>query len=84
MDLTASIDTLTGKPEGSALLTSHRMPLSATLSFDYFGMPSELSIRRMAEGSAELVLQGRLGNIPYSAGSVAAREFLLSLVDAGR
>ena len=82
-DLTASIDTLTGNPDGSALLTSHRMPLPATFSFDYFGMTFEVSIRRMAEGGAELVLQGRLGNIPYSAESVAAREFLLSLVDAG-
>ena len=84
MDLTASIDTLTGKPEGSALLTSHRMPLSATLSFDYFGVPFEVSIHRMAEGGAELVLQGGLRNIPYSAEFVAAREFLLPLVDAGR
>ena len=83
-DLTASIDTLTGNPGGSALLTSHRMPLPATFSFDYFGMPFEVSIRRMAEGGAELVLQGRLGSFPYSAESVAAREFLLSLVDAGR
>ena len=83
-DLTASIDTLTGNPGGSALLTSHRMPLPATFSFDYFGMPFEVSIRRMAEGGAEFVLQGRLGSFPYSAESVAAREFLLSLVDAGR
>lgn len=83
-NLTASIDTLTGKPDGSALLKSHRMPLSAPLSFDYFGMPFEVSIRRMAEGGAELVLQGGLRNIPYSAESGAAREFLLPLVDAGR
>ena len=83
-DLTAIIDTLTGNPDGSALLTSHRMPLPATFSFDYFGMTFEVSIRRIAEGGAELVLQGRLGNIPYSAESVAAREFLLALVDAGR
>ena len=36
------------------------------------------------EGGAELVVQGRLGNIPYSAESVAARELVLSVVDAGR
>jgi len=55
-DLTAIIDTLTGNPDGSALLTSHRMPLPATFSFDYFGMPIKVSIHRMAKGGAELVI----------------------------
>jgi hypothetical protein len=55
-DLTAIIDTLTGNPDGSALLTSHRMPLPATFSFDYFGMPFKVSIHRMAKGGAELVI----------------------------
>lgn len=70
--------------EGSSLLSSHRMPLPATFRFDYFGMPFDVGIRRMAEGGAELIVRGRLGTIPYSAESVAARKFLISLVDAGR
>ncbi len=83
-DLTAITDTLSDNTNGAALLTSHRMPLPATFSFDYFGMPFDVGIRRIAEGGAELVVRGRLGNIPYSAESVAAREFLLAVVEAGR
>jgi hypothetical protein len=69
---------------GPTLLTSHRMPLPATFRFDYFGMAFDVGIRGNTEGGAELVVRGRLGNVPYSAESVAARKFLLSLVDAGR
>ena len=82
--ITANTEILTDKTDGPALLTSHRMPLPATFSFDYFGMPFDVGIRRLEEGGAELVVRGRLGNIPYSAESVAAREFLLSVVEAGR
>ena len=60
------------------------MPLPATFSFDYFGMPFDVGIRRMVEGGAELVVRGMLGKIPYSAESVAAREFLRTVVEAGR
>ena len=63
---------------------SHRMPLPATFSFDYLGMSFDVGIRRMAEGGAELVVRGRLGYIPYTAESIAARELVLSLIDAGR
>lgn len=83
-DLAASISSLANKAGVSALLTSHSMPLPATFSFIYLGMPFDVGIRRRAEGGAELVVRGRLGNIPYTAESVAAREFVLSLVDAGR
>ena len=83
-DLTANTDTLTGNLDGPVLLTSHRMPLPATFRFDYFGMPFDVGIRRMAEGGAELVVRGQLGNIPYSAESVAAREVLRLVVEAGR
>ena len=83
-DLAANIDPLASHTDGPALLTSHRMPLPATFSFNYLGMPFDVGIRRMAKGGVELVMRGRLGNIPYSAESVAARKFLLSVVEAGR
>lgn len=83
-DLKATINSLTGNTDGPALLMSHRMPLPATFNFNYLGMPFNVDIRRMAKGGAELTVLGRLGNIPYSAESVAAREFLLSVVEAGR
>ncbi len=83
-DLAAHIDPQTSHTDGPALLTSHRMPLPATFSFNHLGMPFDVGIRRMAEGGVELVMRGRLGNIPYSAESVAARKFLLSVVEAGR
>ena len=83
-DITAAIDTMAGNSDVPSLLMSHTMPLPATFSFSYSGMPFDVGIRRMAEGGAELVVRGRLGNIPYTAESVAAREFVLSLIDAGR
>ena len=83
-DITAITGTLSGKTDGPALLTSHRMPLPATFSFNYFGMPFEVGVRQVEEGGAELIMRGFLGIIPYSAESVAARELLFSVVRAGR
>lgn len=83
-DLTAATNSLAENADGAALLTSHRMPIPATFRFDYFGMPFDVGIRRKAEGGAELVVRGNLGNIPYSAESVTVREFLMTVVDAGR
>ena len=82
-NLTANIDIPTGNLENSSLLNSHRMPLPATFSFKSFGMPFDVSIHRGAEGGANLVVRGNLGNIPYSAESPSAREFALSIVEAG-
>jgi len=82
--LTETIDSLKGNTDGPALLNSHSMPLPATFSFNYLGMSFDAGIRRRAEGGAELIVRGQLGNIPYSAESVAARELLFKLVEAGR
>ena len=60
------------------------MPLPATFSFDCFGMPFDVGIRRLREGGAELAVRGSLGTIPYSAESLPARDLLQSVVDAGR
>lgn len=60
------------------------MPLPATFSFSCFGMPFDVGIRRLSEGGAELAVRGRLGPIPYSAESVAARNLIQSVVEAGR
>jgi len=83
-NLAAIIDPRTRNAGSKALLTSHRMPVPATFSFDYFGMPFDVGIRRLDEGGAELVVRGRLGTLPYSAESTAARKLLLSVVEAAR
>ena len=68
----------------STLLASHQMPLPATFSFDFLGAPFDVGVRRCSEGGAQMVVRGRLGNLPYSAVSVIARDLLSSVVDAGR
>lgn len=83
-DLETALNSLTGKSDGATLLNSHRMPLPATFSFNYMNMPFDVGIRRKHEGGAELVVRGKLGTIPYSAESVAARDFLQTVVDASR
>lgn len=67
----------------STLLASHQMPTPATFRYDYLGMPFDAGIRREAGGGAQLVVRGRLGNLPYSAESVGARNLLRTVIDAG-
>lgn len=67
----------------SRLLASHQMPLPATFSYDFLGMTFDVGVRRDPEGSVQLVVRGQLGNLPYSAESVDARNLLNSIVDAG-
>jgi len=86
-DITTAINSLadnTDNADRAALLTSHSMPLPATFRFTYLDVPFDVGIRRKPEGGAELVVRGKLGNIPYSAESVAARDFLQTVVDASR
>ena len=83
-DLATEIESLADSTAGPSLLNSHRMPLPATFSFNYYGMPFDVGVRRRAEGGAELVVRGKLGNLPFSAESVPARDLLRSVVDAGR
>ena len=68
----------------STLLASHQMPMPATFSYDIFGMPFDVGVRRFGDGGAQMVVRGRLGTLPYSAESVEARNLLNSVVDAGR
>lgn len=67
----------------STLLASHQMPMPATFRYDFLGMPFDVGIRRGENGSAQLVVRGRLGNLPFSAESVEARNLLSSVLDAG-
>lgn len=66
------------------VLASHRMPLPATFKFTYYGMSFDAGIRRIPEGGAQLVIRGNLGNLPYSAESITARNYLHTVIDAGR
>lgn len=66
------------------VLASHRMPMPATFKFAYYGMSFDAGIRRNEEGGAHLVIRGNLGNLPYSAESITARNYLHTVIDAGR
>lgn len=84
MELATTIAPQLGNSGAAALLASHRMPLPATFSFNYFGKLFDVGIRRIPEGGAELVVRGQLGNIPYSAESVTGRKIMFDLVEAGQ
>lgn len=81
----AGQDDLTGMEQAvSTLLASHQMPMPATFSYEFLGMPFDVGVRRDSEGSAHLVVRGQLGTLPYSAESADARSLLTSIVDAGQ
>jgi hypothetical protein len=67
----------------STLLASHQMPMPATFSYQFLDMPFDVGVRRDSDGGAQLVVRGKLGNLPYSAESVDARSLLSSVIDAG-
>lgn len=68
----------------STLLASHQMPMPATFSYNFLGMPFDVGVRRDPEGGAQLVVRGQLGKLPYSAESTDARSLLNSIIDAGQ
>jgi hypothetical protein len=69
---------------GPKVLASHRMPLPATFKFTCYGMLFDAGIARDPKGGAQLVVRGDLGRLPYSAESAMARNYLHTVIDAGR
>lgn len=66
------------------LLTSHNMPLPATFRYEYQGKIFDVAVRRRGEsGSAELMVRGNLGNLPYTAEAPVARQHLKTAIDLG-
>ena len=71
------------RPSESKLLASHRIPLPATFQYNCYGTSFDVGIRRGPDGSAQLVVRGNLGHLPYSAESATARSYLHTVINAG-
>jgi hypothetical protein len=64
------------------LLSSHCLPIPATFRFNSFDTIFDAAIRRSPEGGAQMVVLGRLGELPFSVESRDIRRQLGRIVDA--
>ena len=81
-DAAQNIDSATPVDGNPMLLSSHCMPIPATFRFDSFDTMFDSAIRRSPEGGAQMVVLGRLGELPYSVESREIRRQLNRIVDA--
>jgi hypothetical protein len=64
------------------LLSSHCLPIPATFRFNSFETIFEAAIRRSPDGGAQMVVLGRLGELPFSVESRKIRRQLARIVEA--